>query len=192
MPPRSSFITLVFVPSWAIHPGSGDLIISWKYKFTPWSDLILPRSSSIYLCVAAVNGDTVWVQCEVGWRANVINLCWNYQTIEEQAKCLVGTFQVEVYGCQENIISCTRVHIQRADLPQTEMTKHVSSLKQSMNVKDVLCTIYRRACILFVHSFTLHRNTASRSKIMLMWTPRVVMYLSTAAVQRAVKELTSA
>lgn len=32
MPQTLSFITLMFVPSWAIHPGSGDLVISMKVQ----------------------------------------------------------------------------------------------------------------------------------------------------------------
>lgn len=32
MPQTLSFITLMFVPSWAIHPGSGDLVISMKVE----------------------------------------------------------------------------------------------------------------------------------------------------------------
>lgn len=56
------------------------------------------------------------------------------------------------------------------------------------NVAHDLPKSLHSLCVLSVHNFTLHQYTASRSKIMLMWTPRVVMYLSTAAAQHVVKD----
>lgn len=124
MPPTPSFITLMFVPSRAIHPGSGDLVISMTVQVytierfdTSQESINMPARLLLMViqCGCSVRS---------GWKASVINLCWNHQTIEEHEKCLVGTFQVEVYRRQKNIISFVRVHIQRADLPQTEMTCH--------------------------------------------------------------------